>query len=72
MEKRIWYAVSMRGQGRVFTSKPERNELLGVWCGDSAGSVTMLVMMMEGEGFRLPDITWEDEPVEMKIVLCDG
>lgn len=69
MVRKLWYAVSRKGQGRVFTSLPVREPRLGVWTGESVGCISMTVMVMESDGFRLPRITWDDEPVELKLTL---
>lgn len=62
MEKTItiWYAVSKTGQGRVFTSRPERHEQFGIWVGESIGFISSLFMWMEAEGFTLPTMGWSD------------
>jgi hypothetical protein len=71
--KKIWYAVSRKGQGRVFTSKPTREERLGVWVGESVGCISMTVMLMESEGLiEFPPMTWKDEPLELKLELGYG
>ena len=72
MEQIIWYAVNKRGQGLVFTSEPDRVEHFGTWEGNHVGCVSMLVMMMEAEGFELPVISWKDEPVKLKLKLEYG
>ena len=69
MEYKLWYAVSMQGQGRVFTSKPVRERKSGLWRGESVGWISLFVMKMETAGFRLPAISWDDEPVEIKLTL---
>ena len=71
MEKKmeIWYAVSKSGQGRVFTSKPERNEHFGIWTGEHIGFVSSLFMWFEAEGLTLPEIGWGDEPIRMVLSL---
>lgn len=68
-ELEIYYAVNKSGQGRVFQDKPKRNNNLDVWAGQYDGSVTILVARMESLGFVLPKITWEDEPVKLKLSL---
>ena len=65
----IWYAVSKGGQGRVFVTKPERNEHFGIWLGESVGFVSSLFMYMEAEGLELPDLKWKDEPVRLKLSI---
>ena len=68
----IYYAVNRSGQGRVFTSVPVKNDAIGVYSGDSAGNLTMFVMMMVSRGFKLPAITYDDEPVKLKISITNG
>ena len=65
----IYYAVSRTGQGRVFTTLPERNEAFGIWCGESVGFVSSLFMYMESDGFRMPDLKWHDDPAKLTISL---
>ena len=72
MEMKLWYAVNGKGQGRVFTSKPERDEHFKVWLAESVGCISTLVMMMEADGMELPDLEWSDEPVELKLSLSYG
>ena len=68
-EMKVWYAVSKTGQGRVFTSRPERNEHWGIWEGESMGFVTFLFMHMEAEGLEIPSLKWSDDPVQLMISL---
>ena len=63
----LWYAVSKTGQGRVFVTPPERNSHFGIWCGEMIGPVSAVIALFESEGFKMPDIKWEDDPVLMKI-----
>lgn len=69
MEMNIWYAVSKSGQGCVFVTQPERNDHRGIWEGTLMGCVTSLVMTMESEGFELPRIKWNDDPVRFTLKL---
>lgn len=68
-EATIWYAVSKTGQGRVFTTKPERNDHFGIWVGEHVGFVSSLFMWAESEGLRLPDLKWNDDPVPMTVTI---
>ena len=72
MVKELFYAVSRKGQGRVFTECPKRDERLGVWVGESAGCISMTVMIFESDGYVLPRISWDDEPIGMKMSLEYG
>lgn len=72
MEQKIYYAVNGRGQGRIFTSKPERDEHFKIWVAESVGFISMAVMHFESEGFELPELTWKDEPVELKLSISYG
>ena len=69
---KLWYAVNGKGQGRVFTTQPEREENFKVWLAESVGCISTLVMMMEADGMELPDLKWSDEPVELKLSLSYG
>lgn len=75
MVKKVWYAVSGKGQGRIFTTKPERDEHWKLWLAESVGCISMTVMLLESEGvIELPHLTWKDEPVEFEISIsvCHG
>lgn len=65
----IWFAVNKHGQGRVFTSKPERDGHFGIWVGDTIGFVSSMVMWFEAEGFRIENMTWQDEPKKLTISI---
>lgn len=69
-ELEIFYAVNKSGQGCFFEEKPNRDTILEVWVGQYNGSITMVVARMESLGFVLPKITWEDEPVKLKLALA--
>ena len=71
--KTLYYAVSRRGQGVVFTDMPVRIDKLGIWSGTIEGIYNSVVADMEAEGFaELPLISWNDEPVELKLTLSNG
>ena len=75
MVKKYWYAVSGKGQGRIFTTKPERDEHWKLWLAESVGCISMTIMLLESEGvIELPNLTWKDEPVELEISIgvCHG
>lgn len=70
MSKKIYYAVNKKGQGRIFTTKPERDEHWGLWLGENVGCITMTVMLFESEGLiEFPPMTWNDDPVEYEITI---
>ena len=65
----LYYAVSASGQGRIFAEMPSRDIDRNVWIGNSDGFWVMVVARMEASGFVLPKLTWQDEPVELKLSL---
>lgn len=68
--KKLWYAVSRRGQGVIFTTYPVRNEKIGVFEGRIEACFCSVVSDMEAEGLiRLPDINFSDEPVELELTI---
>ena len=69
MKKRVYYAVSKTGQGRIYTSCPERHEHFGCWIGESIGCISTLFMLFESDGMELPRITWKDEPVAFELAI---
>ena len=67
---RIWYAVNGKGQGRIFTSLPIRENHFKIWLAESIGCISMTAMMMESEGeLELPELKWKDEPVEFELTI---
>ena len=72
MEKVLYYAVSRRGQGCIYTEPPVRNENFGVYQGRIEGCYSSLVADFEAEGFALPDISWKDEPVKLRLSIEYG
>ena len=67
---KLWYAVNGRGQGRIFTTKPERNDHWKLWEAESVGCISMTAMLLESEGMLvLPNLTWKDEPVELELSI---
>lgn len=70
MRKELYYAVGGTGQGCIFSTKPERDEVRKIWVGDIVGCYMSVVMQMEFEGLQLPSLKWSDEPVKIKIEVC--
>lgn len=67
---RIWYAVNGKGQGRIFTSLPSRDEHFKIWCAESVGCISMTAMLLESDGtLSLPELTWKDDPVELELSI---
>lgn len=69
MTWKLYYAVSGSGQGRVFTTLPERDEHFKVWLGESIGAISTIFLLSESEGMKVPDITWKDDPVELELSI---
>lgn len=68
MKISLWYCVNKSGQGKVFVTKPVRNEYRRVWVGETNICVIRFVDWLETEcGCSLPDISWDDEPVNIDI-----
>lgn len=65
----LYYAVGVGGQGRIFAEMPISDTDRNVWVGNSDGFWVMVVARMEALGFVLPKLTWQDEPVELKLSL---
>jgi hypothetical protein len=68
----FYYAVGIGGQGRIFAEMPSRDSEHWVWVGESDGFLVLVVERMVASGFVLPTISWEDEPVELKLTLGYG
>lgn len=69
MTRKLWYAVNAKGQGRLFTTLPERNESFKIWVGESIGVISSVFMIFESEGLEVPDLKWKDDPVELELSL---
>lgn len=69
MTKEVYYAVSKKGQGRVFTTIPERDLHWGLWLGENIGCISTLFMLFEADGMALPDIKFNDEPRKFRITI---
>ena len=69
MKKELYYAVNGNGRGCVFAEKPARNDHFKIWTGRIIGGCFQIVMLFESEGFQLPDISWNDEPVQLVLTL---
>ena len=68
MKISIFYCVNKSGQGCVFTTYPTRDEKRLVWLGRAVLSVTRFIDYLEtGLGYKLPDISWNDDPVKIDI-----
>lgn len=66
----LYYAVSGKGQGSVFVTRPERDEHFKIWKGEIVGFLSMLVSWMYADGqLELPSLSWKDEPIELKLDL---
>ena len=66
----FFYAVNKSGQGCLFTSRPERNEHRNIWVGSMNAAVTRFFDCLETVyGYALPDISWEDEPVGLRLSI---
>ncbi|MBR1558117.1 MAG: hypothetical protein IJ647_10260 [Prevotella sp.] len=63
----IWVACSKGGQYVVFKAKPNRDTSKQVWCGDYDGKGQLALAHLESLGISLPELTWESEPVQLKI-----
>ena len=67
-ELEIFYAVNKSGQAKVFTTYPARDEHRNIWIGDINVAVISFVDCIETVyGFKLPEISWKDEPVTITI-----
>ena len=67
MKVKAWLAASKGGQLKIFDTKPERNEAFGIWVGNMTTAMMVFLMEIESRGMELPNMTWNDEPVEVSI-----
>ena len=65
----LYYAVSGTGQGVVYKGRPFRDDHRKCWLGEMIGCVNTVVCLFEAEGFELPAIRWNDEPVKLELSL---
>lgn len=68
-EKILFFAVNRNGRWNVFTSKPERNDDFGTWVGKMETSYSDLIRTFESDGLVLPNITYKDEPVLIRLTV---
>ena len=66
----VWYAVNRSGQGKVFAAPPKRDPVLNIWVGKTDVSVTMFFLSMSSQSFFLPNITYDDDPVPIKLTIA--
>lgn len=67
---KLWYAVNGKGQGRIYTSDPVRNEYWKLWEAESVGCVSMVTMLLESnEELVLPELKWTDDPIELELSI---
>ena len=70
---KCWLVCGIDGQMRAFVNKPVRcNTGFGNfsgWRGERNIYMAIALSHLEQCGFQLPMLTWEDEPVELKITL---
>lgn len=71
-EKSLFYAVNRSGQGHIFMEEPRRDTVFERWVGEYLPSVSLTIDKMTALGFVLPKISWDDEPVEIKLLLDYG
>lgn len=70
---KLYYVKSRRGQGVVFTEKPRRRDDIGVWAGRIEGIYCSVVDDLEHRGIlKLPELSYEDEPLELTLTLSYG
>ena len=71
--KTLYYAVQPHGQGVIYTDRPSRSKKFGCWIGHIEGCYCSAVMDMEAEGLiELPNLKYDDDPVELKLTLEHG
>ena len=63
----IWIACSVSGGYRTYKQKPVRDTTNMTWRGDYDGKGQVALAHLEALGITLPSMTWEDEPVKLKI-----
>lgn len=68
-ELTFYFAVNRNEQGRIFEKKPKRDVKKGVWVGPFHGKLTITISYLVGLGFELPDISWQDSPVKLKLIM---
>ena len=68
----IWVACQKSGGYRVFKQVPNRDTVHDVWTGDYDAKGQVALAHLESLGLSLPSLTWEDEPVQLKISIQWG
>lgn len=68
----VWVACSGTGQYQVFKAKPIRDYETSQWQGVRDGKAPVALYDLEGLGIPMPDITWDDEPMKIEIIVNYG
>lgn len=63
----VWVVATKMGGYRVFKQKPNRDTVRDVWIGDYDAKGQVALAHLEALGMTLPSLTWEDDPVKIKI-----
>ena len=66
-EKVLYLAANRDGRCNVFTSLPERSDAFGIWAGNMESCYAELLRALESEGLVLPDITYKDDPMPLRL-----
>lgn len=72
MTKTVFYAVNADGRGTLFSAPPVREEKFRIWVGNTCGILSSFLNYLKDEGFNLPRITFNDDPVTFKFTFADG
>lgn len=63
----IWVAAGKDGQYRCYKQMPNRDTTRQSWTGDLDLQGTLALARLENLGISLPSLSWEDEPVQLKM-----
>lgn len=63
----VWVAFNKIGGYRAFKQNPVRDASKEIWSGDYDGKGMVALAHLEQCGIALPDLTWDSEPIRIKV-----
>lgn len=77
MDKIMYYAVDKDNHKYLYSIRPTKSEDEGIWIivtrlyKGFEDDITVMNVTNTYETMGLPDITWEDEPLEVKLICVN-
>lgn len=71
MNKEMYYAVDASGNKYLFSKEPARFNKFKVWIENLTPGSEILDVTDTYETMGLPDMTWDDEPLLVKLICVN-